>query len=213
MSPGKKKEVILSAEKMALLAENGLNKARLSRAEKIALAEDGLDELYTIKESLKTPVSPIDPQLVEKIMNAYFPSKVNSTLMPTVKEISVQLSRSTINVVKNFIDWQIDSPLFAKRGDEPENISFFKSLGNFTIHFEITKDSEQRSCITVILTDSLNKKHSFEAALFQNEQCIESIHVNKKSAASFSGVLLGDYSLRVFHNEAQIVAVNIRLEK
>ena len=79
MSQRKKKLTVISAEKMAILAEKGLHKARLTKAEKVALAEGSLDELYVIKESIKTPTSPLDRQTIDNIMATFFPPIGKST--------------------------------------------------------------------------------------------------------------------------------------
>jgi len=194
----KKKTTVIPAEKMALLAEKGFRKARLSRAEKIALAEQGLAEFYTIKEGITTAIPPSDPQLVEEAMAIYSSTTDNSVPLPSLMDISVQLTRTAIKLIQNASNWQPESPAFAQRGGNDDRVSFYKDAGKFTVHFEITKGNDLRSCITVKLTANSNREQlSFDAALFQNNKCIESVHVLKNHNASFSSVATGDYSVKV----------------
>lgn len=209
----KKKIAEIPAEKMGLLAEKGLNKARLSRDELLTLAKRGLAELYNIKEYIKTPTTPLDPQIIKNVMAAYFPETENNVPKNTVIDISILLTNTVLKVIKNSFDWQPDSPVFAQRGDESDSISFFKDTGKFTVHIEISKGSEMRPYINVRLTDKSNLEHSsFEATLFQNCQCVESIHVTKNPVASFSSVVGGDYVLKVSDRKGEIVSVNIALK-
>ncbi len=213
MSQRKKKLTVISAEKMAILAEKGLHKARLTKAEKVALAEGALDELYVIKESIKTPTSPLDRQIIDNIMATFFPPIGKSTNNAFMMDISVKMNQTPMKVVKNAIDWMSGSPAFAQRGEDPDKISVYKEAGKFTVHIEICKSCDRRSSISVILTDKAKRKTSFEATLFQNGMCVESIHVTKNSFASFSGILPGAYSLRVSTKKGEILSVNIGLEE
>lgn len=213
MSQRKKKLTVISAEKMALLAEIGLHKARLSHAEKIALAESGLDEFYNIKESIKTPSSPLDRQTIDDIMATFFPPAGKSANTIVMMDISVKMNQTPIKVVKNAINWLPGSPAFAKRGEDQDKISFYKEEGKFTVHLEISKSCDRRTSVSVILSDKTKRALSFEATLFQNGMYVESIHVTKNSFALFSGVLPGAYSLRVSTKKGEILSVNIGLEE
>lgn len=209
----KKKPIVISAEKMALLVEKGLPKARLSHAEKIALAEGGLDEFYTIKEGIKMPSSPLDRQTIDNLMATFFPSTGKSGDTAVMMDISVKMNQTPIKVVKNAINWLPGSPEFALRGLDSDKVSFYKEEGKFTVHLEISRDCDRHSSISVILTDKAKRKLPFEVTLFQNGIYAESVHVNKNSFASFSSILSGAYSLRVSTKKGEILSVNIGLEE
>ena len=115
MSQRKKKLTAISAEKMAILAEKGLHKARLSNAEKIALAEGALDEFYNIKESIKTTGSPIDRKTIVYIMGTFFPPIGKSADNAFIVDISVEIKQTPMKVLKNSIGWLPASPVFAQR--------------------------------------------------------------------------------------------------
>lgn len=213
MSQRKKKLTAISAEKMAILAEKGLHKARLSNAEKIALAEGALDEFYNIKESIKTPASPIDRKTIDNIMATFFPPIGKSADNAVMMDISVEMNQTPMRVLKNSIGWLPASPVFAQRGEDPDKISFYREVGKFTAHLEISKGCDRQSCVSVTLTEKSKRKTSFEATLFQNGICVESVHVTKNSFASFSGILPGAYSLSISTKKGEILSVNIRLEE
>lgn len=207
------KSIEIPAEKMALLAEKGLHKARLSHAEKMLLAENGLSEFYSIKESIKTPVPSIDQQTVENLIALYFLSSAKKEPGPAVMDVSVRMADQGLKVLSNAGGWFLHSPVFAQRGNESDSISFFKEAGKYTIHMGIVGAKQQRFNITVILTGKSKKGFSFEVTLFQNGRCIESIHLVKNSEASFSSVLPGNYSLKISEKKSEILSTNIGLEE
>jgi hypothetical protein len=213
--PQRKKTIsLIPAEKMALLAEKGLHAAHLSRAEMLSLAHGGLNEFYAIKKGIKSQHPPLDEQITEKVMATYFPTTASDTLRPSLMDISVRLTRHTIKVVTQTFDWKPDSPVFARRGHESGSVSFYKDTGKLTMHLELTKSCERCACINVRLTDkSKRERSSFEATLFQEDRCIELVHVNTNPTASFSTISPGDYLLRVSDKKGVIASVNIRLEE
>lgn len=209
----KKRQTVISAEKMALLVEKGFHKARLSHTEKISLAEGGLDEFYNIKGRIKTPTPPLDRQVIDTIMATFFPPTDKRDYSFVMMDISVKMNQTPVKVVKSAINWIPGSPAFAQRGIDSDKISFYKEAGKFTVHLEISRDCDRRSSISVILADKTKRKHSFEATLFQNGMHTESIYVAKNSFASFSGVLPGAYSLRISTKKGETLSVNIGLEE
>lgn len=203
----------IAAEKMALLAEQGLKKARLTRDEKRILADNGLDELYEIRECLRTPTLPAAPELIEKMMGSLFPKAEVGVSGTSLVDISVRLTTTAMEVIRHVFDWQLDSPAFAQRGDESDVVSFFREAGKYTVHFQIVKGDQKRASINVRLTDKLHRGlSSFEASLFQNGQCIESVHVTRNPVASFPSVIPGDYLVKVSNKKGEIVSVAVRIE-
>lgn len=210
----KVKTTVIPAEKMALLVEKGFTKAKLSRAEKSALAKSGLAEFYSIKEGVKGTVPQPDPPLIDNAIAAFFPPSPKKAAASLVPDFLCELTSAAIALVRIAPDWQPESPLFAQRGEHGNSTSFYKDAGHFQVHFKIAKDQNQRSCITVMLTDKLNQEMvSFDAALFQSERCIESVHVIRNRSASFCSILSGDYTVNVATKKGPVVSVNIRLEE
>lgn len=213
MGHRKKNVTEISVEKMALLAEQGLKKARLTRDEKLALVENGLDEFYNIRACIRTPTPPADPKLIEKVMTSLFPKKETGASGPSLIDISILLTSATLEVIRHVFDWQLESPAFAQRGDDPGAVSFFREAGKYTVHFQIVKDDQKRASINVRLTGKLYQELStFEVSLFQNDQCIESVHVTRNPVASFASIVPGDYVVKVSSKKNEILSVAVRIE-
>jgi hypothetical protein len=204
----------ISAEKLALLAEKGLKAARLSGAEKVFLAENGLEELYAVKKGLAAPTPPLDRQLVERAMARYFSESVHNVRSESSFSIILRLIDESIQAVENTTDWRFNSPAFALRGSEDRGISFFKNAGKSTVHVELTRSAGHRTNICIRLTDASRRGRAvFDAALFHQGICIESVHVVKNPVASFSGIDPGTYVLKISEKDREIAVMNMRIEK
>jgi hypothetical protein len=209
----KKKISIIDAEKTGILAEKGLNSAHLSRSEMITLANGGMSEVCNIRKGINSSSTQLEKQVIDKIMNTYFPEGDTDKSISETSGIVVRLTKSTVKTVIGIVDWQCNSPVFAVRGVESNSISFFKEYGKLTVHIEITKGSEKRSSIHIRLTDRAKRDRlPFDATLFQADQCIESIHVVKNPVASFSNIIPGAYILNISSKKGEIASIPIRLE-
>jgi hypothetical protein len=123
------------------------------------------------------------------------------------------LASASIEVTGHVFDWLLESPAFAQRGDDPGVVSFFREAGKYTVHFQIVKDDQMRASINVRLTGKLYQELStFDASLFQNDQCIESVHVTRNPVASFSSIVPGNYVVKVFIKKNEIISVAVRFE-
>jgi hypothetical protein len=214
MSQRRTKVSLIPAEKMALLAEKGLNATHVSRNDLLALAHGGLSELYTIKEGIKNPPPPLDQQLIDQVIAAYFPSPAKTKPTSSLSDIVVQLTKNAVKSVTEPFGWQLNSPAFAQRGPEPRSVSLCKKTGKLIVHLEIAKSFGKGASIAIRLTDSSNRERlSFETALFHNDRCIESVHSAKNPVASFSKIAPGDYLLKVSDKKGEIASVTIRLEE
>lgn len=214
MQQRKKNVSEIPAEKMALIAENGLDAARLSRSEMLYLTKGGLKELYNIKKNINGRSPSLDRELIGKIMTSYFPEAGAGGSCSLLTDIIVQSTKNAMKVIVKNLDWQLDSPAFARRGSESGAVSIYRDAGKYTVHIEITKSSDYRAIINVRLTDKSKLEHSsFEATLFQKDRCIESVHVSKNPVASFSNVEPGDYLLKVSDKKGLTASIAVRLEK
>lgn len=214
MAQHREKVTVISAEKMALLAEKGLKAARLTDNEMIALASGGLKELYAIKKSLTTSTSPIGQQSIDHAVDLYYSATEKKTPAQSLADIIVRLTNNALNIVAETAGWQLNSPAFARRGSDVNAVSVYKQAGKRTVHLEISKSPDNRASINVRLTTTSKKEcTSFEAALFRNEVCIESVHVAKNPVAAFTGIASGDYVVKVFGKKGEISSVSIRLKE
>jgi len=104
--------------------------------------------------------------------------------------------------------------VFAQRGETSGSVSFSRETAKGSAHIEINHEGEQRFSLTVKLTDSAGREQeSFEAALYRNDRCIETLHVARNTVASFHGLVPDAYSLKVSNKKGELFSVPVRLEE
>lgn len=203
MSKDKKpKQTEISPEKMAILAEQGLKAARLTKEEKEYLLHGGLKELYDIWEFAEESIPSLETETIDEIMNKFFPP------------LRIRILEKVIEIIKLPSGLHMGSTAFAVRGKDAQSISFHKMVGRRTVHVQITGRDERLADIHVRLTDDSGKGLSaFQVELFKGKKCIETVSTTKSTIVSLSALEIGDYKLRLSDSKGEITSIALRIEK
>jgi hypothetical protein len=211
------KEEGLPAEKMAILAEQGLEAAKLTREEKQYLLRGGLTELYDVWEFTEQNIPPLESEAVEGILEGF------SSLISIKPKLWIRFIQGIIEIVELAQGWNQASLAFAHRGEETKDISFYKEAGKLTVHLQIVPRDGMLADIHLRLTDSSVRPRdssgkdssSFEVELLKGEKgerCIETASTSRGNAASFSSIEIGDYIIRISDSKGEIISIPLRME-
>lgn len=198
----KEKQRKILPEKMAILAEQGLKAAKLTKQEKITLLRDGLQELYELFDFTGQSIPPLEPEAVDAIMRKFFTPKLR-----------MRICKKNIEVVEAPARWLMGGPAFAHRGRDIEGVSFNRRVGKLTIHLNIKSRDERLADIRIRITDDSGKgRSSFEVKLFKEEKCVETLSSAINTTVSLFALERGDYLLRVYDKKGEIVSVPLKIE-
>ena len=199
----KNKKQEISPERMAVLAEQGLKAAKLTKEEKQYLLNGGLRELYDIYDFSKQTIPPLESEVVNAIMNRVFGEK-----------LWIRITKKIIEKISLPEGWYTGSPAFAHRGMKAKNISFHKKVEKLIVHLEIVQNDGRLAEIHVRLTDNEgNYLSSIEAELFKGGRCIETISTLKNNTITFSSLEMDDYILRISDSKDEITSIAIKIEQ
>lgn len=194
--------------KLVLLAEKGLKAARLSKKQKKYLLEKGFEEIYALSELEKETIPPVNPELIQTLLQKHFPIKAI-----TPNELYIKFRENVIESIKELSGWNQPSPAFAYRGSGDGNISFYKEIGKLIVHIEIVRRTDRQADIKVKLTDDTHRERtSFEVELLQEKRCLEIITVPPGGLATLSSIEIGNYLLRIADTKGEIISLSIRME-
>jgi len=200
----KHKKPVISPEKTAILAEQGLKAAKLTKEEKQYLLSGGLKELYAIWDFKEQTIPPLESKTVEAIMKKFFSKQ---------PKLWIRISHKIIEMIEPPEGWYRGSTAFAHRGKEIKSISFYKKVGKLTAHLEIVRGDVGLADIHVRLTDNSGKDlSSFEVELLKGVRCMETISTSKNYAVSLSAIEIGDYIIRISDLKGEITSIPLRME-
>jgi len=204
---GKKTLKEIPPEKAGILIEKGLKAAKLSGEEKTWLAEN-INEVYAGQNFLASPPEPTPAELVKKVLNRFYPrqdDKKESGFWVRIKEKALEL-------VESIPEWKVGSPAFAYR-DTGQRISFYKAAGKCTVHLEIVKKENRVADINVRVIDEIGRIPTvFEAALYQQDRCVETINSLNNGFISLAGLGTGDYTLKLSDEKGAFSTISIKLD-
>ena len=200
----------LAPEKIARIAEEGLQGIKLSNAEKNQLNEYQLEEVYELWDLEKKSIPEYDLSPIKTVLKKYS----GSTQMQSLVDICVKTGKKNIELIHLETPWHSGSPAFVIRDKTSGSISFHKNIGKMTIHLGIVNRDENLADIHVELTDSSKKNsYSFEVELIKNSRCVETISTTKDVVASFLAVAIDEYVLRVSDARKEIASLTLRMEQ
>jgi hypothetical protein len=207
----RKNKTGIPEEKIGLIAEKGIDAARLGRKEKKILLTSGMEEVYAAMEMQNTSVPALDNIEIDRLMGMFFPEKRPaearmSSLWIKIRDYSAELA-GTLD------GWSAGSPAFACRGAEAKTVTLHREFGKLTMHLEVIGRPDRLADIHLLLTDeSRRDKSTFEVELFRGDRCVEAIDGTKGETTVLSRVETGDYMLKVSDSKGEITSLNLRMD-
>jgi len=199
-------------EKMARLAKKGPHGVRLTQSEyHYLLHKGGLEELREIRDIMHEPDTPLEQELVEKIVQTI---PEHGRWVPDIRIRLREGMRAMVRALSD--DCEPGSTAFAFRGKIPKEtdvVHIHRRAGNRTVHLQIHCAAPELMDVAVVVVDSHDKPiSSLSVSLFQNARCLDSITSSHDEHLTLRRIRPGDYTLRIADTKNEITMFNLRLE-
>ena len=207
-------EPLLSEEQIAIIAEKGIENARLSRREKEYLVAN-MGEAYDALEFIRAPEpAPLPSSDIDALMSRFFAEKISQEpVRRSGLDIWVAFKENFIETIESGIGWLGASPAFATRAVDTKAVSFHKNVGKFSVHLEIMRRDERLADINVKVTDTRDHRPCpFDAELYRDNRCVEMVTAMDSAQACFSSVDVSDYVLKVSDRNNEITSISLRMQ-
>lgn len=209
----KSDKYFISSEKIAIIAEKGLRKANVTKAEMHYLFEQGLPELYDTHTMLLAKIPKLPLSQVNRIMDEFILKNKNSP-KESGNILQLRYANKILELVSGLFDWDCNSPAFAFQDDTHRSLSFCKIIGHKSIHFFIeAHDAYQVNLKFILKEDTKLKKQSYFIDLCKGVRCIESYKANKNSSIVFTGIKLDNYLVKIGDKEGEILTFDLKMKE
>ena len=200
----------ITARQAAIAAERGLHAARLNGAQLSQLAHEGLGEIDTARAAFLTAPTPLTAYEMNLALSC-IPRSSHERLVEAAGIVSVTVSNLLEASLGN--GWMNGSPAFALRDGGTTRAAFRKVLGKYILHLEIATAAAGLATVNLRLTDpgTHDAPCAFEAELFENGRCVESVATGTDLAVGFPALSPKSYILRILDNCEVIETFELKL--
>lgn len=209
-------------EKLALLAEQGLQAVKLTQDEQEYLINQGIETVYDIWELLKTKTPDISPEMQEKILHTMStsqnPKDVSSAIRKHITDAWIKLTDQNISLIHSVQGWISPSPLFATRKindhTKAKTLSFYRLYPTAQVHVELRYTPD---CFVDIMIQLIQEQNYLddllEIQLIRDGSCCEVVSGKANEIFSFFSLEVHDYSLEICLSPDTIIGIDLYLDR
>ena len=207
----KHKKNDISDETICIIAEKGMRATRLNKAQTKELFDSRLPDVYALWDLAKEPVKPLEKSEVDCLMDRFYPEV--AAVGVGVPSLVVRLHDAAAELIGTVLEWNMGSPVFSCRSEEPKSVLLHREIGRVTVHVEIISRTARLADIRLCMTDeSKRDTTSFEVELLKGGKCIEAANGTLNETILFRRVESGEYLLRFSDSKGEITSLRIGME-